>query len=277
MSITMPAQQDAEGNWPEGAWLNVEPVYEGGYSTSYGYDHKLKRDTYKFSDFDPALGRFVEVQPMFGPYRRDRIVGYRPSAFADRVMAQTYKGCVLSLGEVNGYHDSDFYAIVWDEADQATRRIEYASTRGWTYDCGASIDATDEVKAAYAAYEEAQYRRRVEERERATQAKREEVAKALAVDIAAIARLESAYGRIDPRPIATSGRYNNHYSSLSKSFGFTRESNTLDSIIALAISGKSGRLRNAFRKKMAEQVLAWMVDPTPQYPTPLSRKQLQYI
>lgn len=277
MSITMPAQQDAEGNWPEGAWLNVEPVYEGGYETSYGYDHNLKRDTYKFRDFDPTIARFVDVQPMFGPYRRDLIVGYRPSSFADRVMACTYVGCVLSLGEVNGYHDSDFYAIVWDKDTQETRRIEYASTRGWTYDCGASIDATDEVKAAYKAHEEAKYQKRIEERERATQAKREEIAQVLAVDIAAIERLEGAYGRIDPRPVETSSRYGGYQSSLRLSFGFTRESNTLDRIIALAISGKTGRLRNAFRKKMAEQVLAWLADPAPQYPTPLSSKQLQYV
>ena len=28
----------------------------------------------------------------------------------------SYEGAVLSTGEVNGYDDSDFYAVVWDEA-----------------------------------------------------------------------------------------------------------------------------------------------------------------
>jgi hypothetical protein len=27
---------------------------------------------------------------------------------------ESYKGCVLAEYENNGYHDSDFYAVVWD-------------------------------------------------------------------------------------------------------------------------------------------------------------------
>jgi hypothetical protein len=57
----------------------------------------------------------------------------------------SYDGAVLRLGEHNGYDDSDFYAIVWDEEQQAVRKIQYATTRGWTYHNGASIDASHEV------------------------------------------------------------------------------------------------------------------------------------
>jgi hypothetical protein len=58
---------------------------------------------------------------------------------------RSYDGAVLRLGEHNGYDDSDFYAIVWDEEQQAVRKIQYATTRGWTYHNGASIDASHEV------------------------------------------------------------------------------------------------------------------------------------
>lgn len=55
-----------------------------------------------------------------------------------------YVGCVLSTYERNGYHDSDFYAVCWDEEKQAVVDVEYDTTRagggGHAY-----IDATDEV------------------------------------------------------------------------------------------------------------------------------------
>lgn len=55
-----------------------------------------------------------------------------------------YEGCVLSTYERNGYHDSDFYAVVWDEEKQAVTEVEYDTTR-----CGdggyAKVDATMDV------------------------------------------------------------------------------------------------------------------------------------
>lgn len=64
----------------------------------------------------------------------------------------TYEGCVLQIFERNGYDDSDFYAIVWDETDQCTKDVCYATTRGWTYANGAEVDATPEVLAAAQAW-----------------------------------------------------------------------------------------------------------------------------
>lgn len=63
-----------------------------------------------------------------------------------------YEGCVLSTYEHNGYEDSDFYAICWDDKKQAVVEVEYDTTR-----CGAGgkaeIDATDEVlRKAYRYY-----------------------------------------------------------------------------------------------------------------------------
>lgn len=55
-----------------------------------------------------------------------------------------YEGCVIGTYEHNGYEDSDFYAICWDDKKQAVVDVEYDTTR-----CGgggyAEIDATDEV------------------------------------------------------------------------------------------------------------------------------------
>ena len=45
----------------------------------------------------------------------------------------TYEGCVLATREVNGYDDSDFVALCWDETEQKVVRVTYATTRCWTY------------------------------------------------------------------------------------------------------------------------------------------------
>ncbi len=63
-----------------------------------------------------------------------------------------YEGCVLSTYEHNGYEDSDFYAVCWDDKKQVVVEVEYDTTR-----CGAGgeaeIDATDEVlRKAYRYY-----------------------------------------------------------------------------------------------------------------------------
>jgi hypothetical protein len=64
-----------------------------------------------------------------------------PACWADE-----YVGCVLTTWEKNGYDDSDWYAVVWDEATQSCKSIIYATTRGATLG-SAEIDATPEVIA----------------------------------------------------------------------------------------------------------------------------------
>lgn len=58
-----------------------------------------------------------------------------------------FVGAVLCTYEINGSWDSDFVALVWDETQQRCRRIEYATTRGWTYHNHASVDADAAVQA----------------------------------------------------------------------------------------------------------------------------------
>jgi hypothetical protein len=66
-----------------------------------------------------------------------------------------YLGKVLENREMNGYHDSDFYVNVWDEANGCIKKVSIGSTRGpqgpenhywWT------VDATPDVVAKAQAY-----------------------------------------------------------------------------------------------------------------------------
>ena len=58
---------------------------------------------------------------------------------------QTHVGLVVNLYERNGYSDSDFFAVVINPETLETKDICYATTRGWTYNNGASIDAPAEL------------------------------------------------------------------------------------------------------------------------------------
>lgn len=70
----------------------------------------------------------------------------------------SFVGAVLDKFERNGYDDSDFYALVWDDAYAwgdglgCVRAVWYASTSSWTYHNGVSVDATEEVKARAVAW-----------------------------------------------------------------------------------------------------------------------------
>lgn len=62
-----------------------------------------------------------------------------------------YEGAVLSLREMNGYNDSDFYATVYDAEANEVREVEYGTTR-FGGSGSAAVDATAEViEAAVAA------------------------------------------------------------------------------------------------------------------------------
>lgn len=80
----------------------------------------------------------------------------------------THVGLCLHEGEHNGYHDSDFYMVVWNEEKQQPETYEFASTRGW---CGPAYgsrpDATEEVRAKYEAFQNVVRERREAERREA--------------------------------------------------------------------------------------------------------------
>jgi hypothetical protein len=65
----------------------------------------------------------------------------------------THIGVCIHDREHNGYDDSDFYMLVWNEEKQYAEEICFASTRGWAYPCYASKpDATKEVMDKYNAW-----------------------------------------------------------------------------------------------------------------------------
>ena len=64
---------------------------------------------------------------------------------------ESYHGAVLSEYEANGYDGSDFFAIVWDEASQGLKFIQWGTTRAVMENCSCEVDATDEVRAKAAA------------------------------------------------------------------------------------------------------------------------------
>jgi len=78
---------------------------------------------------------------------------YKEGTYEIEEWVETYIGAVLCAREENGYHDSDFYVIVWDEEDQETKRIVYATTR-FAGGGAASVDATPEVIEKAVAYTE---------------------------------------------------------------------------------------------------------------------------
>jgi hypothetical protein len=59
---------------------------------------------------------------------------------------KTFEGRVLCEYEKNGYNDSDFFAVVWNDETDSIKVIEYGSTRHGGY-YGCSIDATPETIA----------------------------------------------------------------------------------------------------------------------------------
>ena len=58
---------------------------------------------------------------------------------------ESYVGRVLETYEENGYNDSDFYAIVWDDETNSLIHKQFATTRFYSNGYGAKIDATPEI------------------------------------------------------------------------------------------------------------------------------------
>lgn len=162
------------------------------------------------------------------------------------VLYSTHHGRCLFERERNMHDDSDFYMTVWEGGENGfAREIQFATTRGWSYPCyGSSVDATPEVMAWYEAWRAEQYRRS---------------------DVRAKwnARKHDRLMR-EQLKVTAEG-----YNRLCRAYiGETRSR-----VFKLLTS----KLRSGFRIKMANQVREWLADPNPKYPTPLSRKQVEYV
>jgi hypothetical protein len=70
---------------------------------------------------------------------------------------ESYVGRVLETYEENGYNDSDFYAVVWDDETESIIHKQYATTRFYSNGYGAKIDATPEIVAKATAERKARF------------------------------------------------------------------------------------------------------------------------
>lgn len=171
----------------------------------------------------------------------------RPGAGGHFWTYATHNGLCISEREMNGYHDSDFYMLVWDPEKGEPHEILFASTRGWTYPSYASApDATPETLAAYEAWKA----RKAAER-RASERK----AKALILRANRKLALKAAREHGFPHWRLTKLRHGTGYEAVLK-------------LLA------SKRVRSKFKLSLRAQAIAWLKEQAPKYATPFSAKQV---
>lgn len=155
-------------------------------------------------------------------------------------LSESHHGLCLYETENNYYDDSDFFMVVWNPELKKTEKINFATTRAWTYPCYASRpDATKSVKAEYEVW------LKYEERKQAILAKRKARQKMQAeCRVMGITHLEYA-----------------------KAIG----SGLFDVIYSLL---KVKKFRSTFRGSCARQVREWLANADAKFNTPLSKRQL---
>lgn len=156
-------------------------------------------------------------------------------------------GRVLRTWERNGYDDSDFYATIWNDEKGRPEEVQYDTTR-FGGGGGATVDATDEVKARYADWQAEQARLHREAQEAAIEARRVALLEDSGMDEEPFMRLYGACGR-----------------------GY------IDAAVALLRTRKHNRFRSKFRASLAEQVWTWAHDPAPRFKSPLSARQWGFL
>lgn len=187
------------------------------------------------------------------PVGSSNLVSEREQRCGALVLWDEYVGLCLSDYERNGYDDSDFFMEIWSPEAQAVETILFATTRGWTYPSyGSRPDATPEVRELAAQWRE-QQRQLALKQERKARAELVRKKRALLWELAK--------------------RHGFAFSRIRKLMRSVPESHA-DAAVALL---KSQKLRSAFRIAMQEQLVKWLKDSAPTYPTPFSYKQWEYV
>lgn len=202
----------------------------------------------KYTEIDTGVwpeGAYCSLDSDNSIQERERLNG---SAL---VLWETHKGLCLYDYEQNGYHDSDFFMVVWNPEIKSTETICFASTRGWTYPAyGSKPDASPEIIAEYESWKKKKQRDSRACSLKANRKKLIDLRKKIGFDTYhPIVKLEKACYKKG----YTEGQYN--------------------ALVKLV----SGNLRNEFRKSMAKQVKEWMMQKNNKYDFPLSYKQMQYL
>lgn len=169
------------------------------------------------------------------------------------VLWDEHAGHCLHDYESNGYDDSDFYMIVWNSEKKAPETILFATTRAWSYPSFASrADATDEVRAQYEDW------------------KREQAELTRIAHRVAKCRSLCEQRRKDRETAALMGCSTLRIRALRRLY-------SAEQFVALERLLRTKKFRSSFRAKLYAQVRDWLNAASPEYPTPLSRLQMDYV
>lgn len=157
---------------------------------------------------------------------------------------EKYNGCVLYLGETNYIDSTYFYAFVYDKDQDNFIKVDYDSD-AFAGGGSAEVDATQEVIDLYRA------------------------------------RSQAAIAKLNYETACKLHQYRLdfcHYAGVTFSEAnrlFNSCGKTTDTIVIIGKLLHTKTFKSDFRKKMAEQVRAWLHEDTPKFKTPLSINQLQ--
>lgn len=163
-----------------------------------------------------------------------------------------YQGILIqSLGERNGYHDSDWYVLLWDVEKQAPRSQLCATTAcggGDMWYCPYGLtDLLPEHAEAYRAWSR---RREIQKR---WDERRRHIARAGELGLT-----RREYARLRQVEFAR----------------FRNDEKGAEALYLLEQLLGTKNFRSSFRKSLADQVRAWVREESPKFRVPLSPKQM---
>lgn len=169
-------------------------------------------------------------------------------------VVDTYVGKVLHQYERNGYHDSDFYIMVWDDAINAPRSFETWTTRfAPPRVLVETVDATPEVQAKYKAWKAEQARKAAVDARNAYA----KVLRTLRTEIKAVAEKHG----IPYANILRTRQHGTRFASIHR----------LGKVVRLL----KAKPRSDFKKSLQARLIDGLKAPG-KYACPLSPKQLEY-
>ena len=214
-------------------------IHLGSLSDRNKPDFQVAVKSYKIVTEKDSSWQNIPAGEYFGP-------------FIEYCTYTSHNGLCIRDFERNGYDDSDWFMIVWNEERHEPETILFASTRGWSYPCyGSRPDANTETLAAYAQYQDAESRlfaMRDFKSKIAALCEFRDTAKIIAhaagVPVGKVLKLRKVLGK-------------EKIENLASFFG--------------------PRVRSNFKINLRTQLVNWLNDSAPKYPTPFSRKQLEWI
>lgn len=176
---------------------------------------------------------------------------------SDRVPAQYEGRLITTYGEENGYHDSYWHALVWNDEKNAPENVTVGSTafggNQWRPVRGIS-SLTEDRREKYEAY---QRRRRIETDWKLRGYDIEERKRLGMKTYHELRKLYAAY--------PNSSYYTERW---GREYNWAREA--LEALLCVK------KFRSKFRESIAQQVRAWLAGET-EYERPLTDKQLRAI